>query len=120
MNTIQIFDKPMCCSTGVCGPDGEDKLAQFASTLDWVKKNGHQVERYDLGHAPGAFASNAFVRTMIEKEGMSVLPLVLVDGEVNNTPASYDGTKGFMNDFSYIPEDSFQRALTRARRAAID
>lgn len=82
MAKVSIYEPPMCCSTGVCGPDGEDKLAQFASTLDWVKKNGHQVERYDLGHAPGAFASNAFVRTMIEKEGMAVLPLVLVDGEV--------------------------------------
>jgi len=72
----------MCCSTGVCGPDGEDSLAQFASIVDWAKRSGHQVERYDLGHSPGAFASNAFVRDMIEKEGMDVLPLVLIDGEV--------------------------------------
>lgn len=47
-------------------------------------------------------------------------PVVLVDGEVNNTPAYYDGTKGFMNDFSYIPEDSFQRALDNADRPARD
>jgi len=82
MAKLSIYEPPMCCSTGVCGPDGEDKLAQFASTLDWAKRTGHQVERYDLGHSPGAFATNAFVRTMIEKEGMGVLPLVLVDGEI--------------------------------------
>ncbi len=47
-------------------------------------------------------------------------PVVLVDGDVNNTPAYYDGTKGFMNDFSYIREDAFQRALAGATRPAID
>jgi hypothetical protein len=82
MAKLSVYEPPMCCSTGVCGPDGEDKLAQFASTLDWAKRSGHQVERYDLGHSPGAFASNAFVRGMIEKEGMGVLPIVLVDGEI--------------------------------------
>lgn len=47
-------------------------------------------------------------------------PVVLVDGDVNNTPAYYDGTKGFISDFSYVPEDAFQRALAGAARPAID
>lgn len=82
MARLSVYEPPMCCSTGVCGPDGEDKLAQFAATLDWARRNGHQVERYDLGHAPGAFASNSFVKGLLEKEGMGVLPLTLIDGEV--------------------------------------
>lgn len=82
MARLSVYEPPMCCSTGVCGPDGEDKLAQFAATLDWARRNGHQVERFDLGHAPGAFASNSFVKGLLEKEGMAVLPLTLVDGEV--------------------------------------
>jgi hypothetical protein len=72
----------MCCSTGVCGPDGDDTLARFASDLDWAQKSGARVERYDLGHQPGAFATNALVKGLLEKDGMACLPLVLVDGQV--------------------------------------
>jgi hypothetical protein len=82
MATLSVYDPPMCCSTGVCGPDGDDRLAQFASALDWARKSGADVERYDLGHQPGAFATNALVKALLEKDGMECLPLVLVDGQV--------------------------------------
>jgi hypothetical protein len=82
MAKLSVYDPPMCCSTGVCGPDGDDRLAQFASALDWARKGGADVERYDLGHQPGAFATNALVKGLLEKDGMGCLPLVLVDGQV--------------------------------------
>ncbi|MBX9590949.1 MAG: arsenite efflux transporter metallochaperone ArsD [Hyphomonadaceae bacterium] len=82
MAKLSVYDPPMCCSTGVCGPDGDDQLAQFAAALGWVRESGVQVERYDLGHQPGAFATNAFVKELLEKDGMACLPLVLVDGDV--------------------------------------
>jgi hypothetical protein len=82
MAKLSVYDPPMCCSTGVCGPDGDDRLAQFASALDWARKSGADVERYDLGHQPGAFATNALVKGLLEKDGMGCLPLVLVDGQV--------------------------------------
>ncbi|HEX9046982.1 MAG TPA: arsenic metallochaperone ArsD family protein, partial [Verrucomicrobiae bacterium] len=37
---LQVFDPAMCCSTGVCGPDVDPKLAAFAADLDWVKSEG--------------------------------------------------------------------------------
>ena len=40
MAKLSVYDPPMCCSTGVCGPDGDDQLAQFASALDWARKSG--------------------------------------------------------------------------------
>jgi hypothetical protein len=82
MAKLSVYDPPMCCSTGVCGPDGDDQLAQFAAALDWARKSGADVERYDLGHQPGAFATNAMVKGLLEKDGMGCLPLVLVDGQV--------------------------------------
>lgn len=82
MAKLSVYDPPMCCSTGVCGPDADDELAQFAAALDWVRKSGAEVERFDLGHQPGAFASNAFVKGLLEEHGMGCLPLVLVDGDV--------------------------------------
>ena len=82
MATLSVYDPPMCCSTGVCGPEADDRLAHFAAALDWARKSGVKVERFDLGHQPGAFATNAMVKSLLETDGMACLPLVLVDGDV--------------------------------------
>jgi hypothetical protein len=45
---IQIFDPAMCCSTGVCGPSVDPELVRFAADLDWLARQGVEVERYNL------------------------------------------------------------------------
>jgi hypothetical protein len=40
MTTLEIFDPPMCCSTGVCGPDPDPRLPQFAADLAWLASRG--------------------------------------------------------------------------------
>ncbi|SPE59019.1 Arsenical resistance operon trans-acting repressor ArsD (modular protein) [Verrucomicrobia bacterium] len=79
---VEVFDPAMCCSTGVCGPTVEPKLAQFAADLDWLKSQGVPVERYNLAQTPGAFAANATVRSALDKHGTDCLPLMLVDGSI--------------------------------------
>lgn len=80
MKTIQVYDKPMCCSTGVCGPDVDPVLPQFAADLQWLKSQGHQVERYNLAQQPQAFLQNPTVHQLLATEGTNPLPLVLVNG----------------------------------------
>ena len=46
--TLQVFDPAMCCSTGVCGPEVDTKLVQFAADLDWLKSQGVIVQRHNL------------------------------------------------------------------------
>jgi AhpD family alkylhydroperoxidase len=82
MTKIEVFDRPMCCSTGVCGPDVDPVLVQFASDLQWLAKQGILVERYTLSQQPQAFAANTTVKSLLEKEGNECLPLTLVDGQV--------------------------------------
>jgi hypothetical protein len=82
MPEIKVYDPPMCCSTGVCGPDADDELAQFAAALDWAKKNGASVDRFNLGQQPGAFARDATVKGLLESDGIECLPLVFLDGDV--------------------------------------
>ncbi len=82
MKTIQVYDKPMCCSTGICGPSVDPVLPQFAADLDWLKGQGHQVERYNLAQQPQAFIQNATVHQLLATEGTNCLPLILVDGQV--------------------------------------
>jgi hypothetical protein len=82
MPTVRVFDPPMCCSTGVCGPSVDPELARFTADLDWLKKQGVQVERYNLSQQPGAFASNAAVKDALNTRGNDCLPLVIVDERI--------------------------------------
>ena len=78
---IKIFDPAMCCSTGVCGPSIDDALARFAADVDWLRKQGVTVERFNLSQQPGAFASTAAVKDAPAR-GTDVLPIVMVGDRV--------------------------------------
>jgi len=82
MPKIEVFDPAMCCSTGVCGPAVDPSLARFAADVDWLAREGVEVQRYNLSSDPRAFMAAAAVRTTLQGEGTGCLPLVLVDGEV--------------------------------------
>ncbi len=82
MKKIQIYDPPMCCSTGVCGTDVDPKLVQFASDLAALKEQGASVERFNLAQQPAAFAENEKIRAALAAHGNDCLPLVLIDGEI--------------------------------------
>jgi hypothetical protein len=82
MNNIQVYDKPMCCSTGVCGPQVDPVLPQFAADLDWLKSQGNHVERFNLAQQPMAFIENKVVHQLLGSEGTDCLPLILIDGKI--------------------------------------
>ena len=79
---IQIFDPPMCCSTGICGPGVDPALVAFSADLDWLKRQGIEVERYNLSQQTQAFVSNPTVAAALNKDGNECLPLILVDGNI--------------------------------------
>ena len=80
MKTIQVFDKPMCCSTGVCGPDVDPVLPRFAADLQWLKSQGNKVDRFNLAQQPEAFIDNHEVHRLLATQGTNCLPLIVVDG----------------------------------------
>ncbi|RLK48851.1 arsenical resistance operon trans-acting repressor ArsD [Alkalispirillum mobile] len=82
MTELTVFDPPQCCSTGVCGPSVDPKLSKLAADLDWLKKQGVAVTRYNLSQQPGAFVENATIKGILERRGEDALPVFLVDGEV--------------------------------------
>ena len=82
MSKVQIYDRAMCCSTGVCGPQVDPVLPRFAADLEWLKSQGNQVERYNLAQEPAQFATSQIVQKMLAEEGVECLPLVLVDDRV--------------------------------------
>jgi len=82
MKNVQVYDKPMCCSTGVCGPQVDPVLSRFAADLDWLKSQGNQVERFNLAQQPMAFIENKEVHQLLGSEGTECLPLILVNGKI--------------------------------------
>ncbi|MFU8848895.1 MAG: arsenite efflux transporter metallochaperone ArsD [Opitutales bacterium] len=82
MKKITIYDPPMCCSSGVCGPEVDPVLPRVAGMLSQIQGQGVKVERYNLAQQPIAFAQNTEVRALLEKEGTEALPLFYIDGEL--------------------------------------
>ena len=78
---LEVFDPPMCCATGVCGPNVNPALVQFASDLEALKDKGIEVVRHNLSQEPTAFTQNAEVRAALEADKDS-LPIVLLDGKI--------------------------------------
>jgi AhpD family alkylhydroperoxidase len=79
---IEVYDPPMCCSTGVCGPAIDPVLPRFAADLEWLKGQGVQVYRYNLAQQPRAFAENEAVKDALAEGENQCLPLILVDGRI--------------------------------------
>jgi hypothetical protein len=82
MAVLRVFDPPMCCSTGVCGPAVDPELARFSADLEWLRRQGVEVQRFNLAQQPGAFVEHAQVREALQARGNDALPLVLADDRV--------------------------------------
>jgi arsenite methyltransferase len=79
---IRVYDPPMCCSTGVCGPTVDPELVRFARDVAWFKHHGIEVERFNLAQEPGAFVENPTILALLNAEDTSCLPVVIVDDRV--------------------------------------
>lgn len=79
MTTLTVYDPAMCCSTGICGPEVDPKLAQFSGDLDWLKNHGVEVKRINLSQEPALFAQNENVKSVLEKSGVEGLPIIIVN-----------------------------------------
>jgi disulfide oxidoreductase YuzD len=79
---MEIFDPPMCCSSGVCGPKVDKKLVEFSAALAWLRTQGVDVQRYNPAQQYDAFVANAKVVQTINEQGTGCLPLIVVDGEI--------------------------------------
>jgi hypothetical protein len=78
--SIAVYDPPLCCSTGVCGPSIDPALVQFAADLEWLAGQGVAVERHNLAQQPAAFVAAPAVTKARAEHGDACLPLTLVDG----------------------------------------
>jgi hypothetical protein len=80
MATIGVFEPALCCATGVCGPDVDQRLVSFSADTDWLRSLGADVRRVNLASEAAAFAASDPARQLLQVAGSGGLPLVLVDG----------------------------------------
>ena len=79
---VEIFDPPMCCPTGVCGPTLDQALLDLNETIMRLQQDGYQVARYQMASHPQAFLGNAEVMRLVREKEMAALPIVAVRGEI--------------------------------------
>lgn len=77
---VEVFDPPMCCSSGVCGPNVDTELVSFSRSLDWLRKQGVDVDRYNLSTHPAAFVAHELVKQELIENGTERFPLIAVNG----------------------------------------
>jgi hypothetical protein len=82
MKKMFIYEPAMCCSTGLCGVSVDPELLRISTVISSLKKNGIEVVRFNLSNAPHEFVKNQMVNKMISAEGVEVLPITVLDGEI--------------------------------------
>ena len=82
MKEIRVFDPPMCCSTGVCGPNVNPALIEFAGVTNTIIKAGHSLERYNLSKEPMAFVQYPAAKKYLEENGQEKLPAIFIDDKL--------------------------------------
>ncbi len=100
---VEIYDPPMCCPTGLCGPTVDPALLDIYESILKIKAeyNGQSVvERYVLGQQPAKFMQQPEVIRRLKVHGVSVLPVTVVSGVVvkEKVYPSYEDLKQWINN----------------------
>jgi predicted nicotinamide N-methyase len=79
---IEIFDPPMCCPTGLCGPTLDETLLDVDEMVMELQAEGLHVERYQMTGHPQVFLANAEVMALVRERQMDALPITVVRSRV--------------------------------------
>jgi len=71
---VEIFDPPLCCPTGMCGPTIDPVLLDVNEMILTLQSEGIAVARYQLAGQTQAFVSNRQVLSLIREKHMAALP----------------------------------------------
>ena len=96
---VEIFDTPLCCPSGVCGPTVDQTLLDVNEMILTLKAEGVGVERYQMAGNPAAFLNNAEVMRLVREQQMAALPITVVRGQVIKVGGypTLDEVKSYLN-----------------------
>jgi len=78
--TVELFEPPMCCPTGVCGPTQDQTLLDLQETIRSLQTMGVRVVRFQPGSHPNEFGKNEEVMRAIRDRRLAALPITVVNG----------------------------------------
>lgn len=79
---VELFDPPMCCPTGLCGPTLDQSLVDVSEMILTLQHENVRVERYQMASDPNAFLANAEVMKLVREKQMEALPIIVVRGKI--------------------------------------
>lgn len=79
---VALFDPPMCCPTGLCGPSLDQTLLDVSEMILALQEEGRRVERYQMTSDPQKFMNNEDVMRLVREKQMAALPITLVRDRV--------------------------------------
>lgn len=82
---LAIYDPPMCCPTGLCGPELDVELLAIKENLMKLGKEfGEQLTttRYMLTNDGPKFMEHPEIMQDMQNQGIEVLPVTTVNGKV--------------------------------------
>jgi hypothetical protein len=84
---VEIFDPPLCCPTGLCGPVLDMTLVDLSEAIVALQAEGRTVVRYMMTAEPQAFMRNRDVYELIRQRQLAVLPITVMGGRIVKTDA---------------------------------
>lgn len=82
---VEIFDPPLCCPTGLCGPVLDTTLVDLGEAILSLQAEGRTVVRHMMTADPQAFMRNREVYQLIRERQLAVLPITVVRGRIVKT-----------------------------------
>lgn len=79
---VELYDPPMCCPTGLCGPTLDQTLLDVNEMIAALQASGVHVERYQMTSHPQKFINNADVMRLVREKQMAALPITAVRGQI--------------------------------------
>ncbi len=79
---VELFDPPMCCPTGMCGPTIDPALLDVNEMILALQNEGIGVVRYQMASHAQAFANNRAVLDLVRTKQLAALPITVVNGNI--------------------------------------
>lgn len=79
---VEIYDRPMCCSSGLCGPVLDPLLVAVNDAVLALTKQGVTVTRFNPVQQLQEVMAHPDVAQAIHRQGKKALPMVFVNGRL--------------------------------------
>ena len=81
---LTIFEGPICCPTGVCGPTADPVMIEFNETLKKLGEEykGLKITRASMSFNVTLFLQTPLIRDLVKEKGVGVLPVTVIDGKI--------------------------------------